>query len=186
MDDNEIVNDALTGEAPKIPTLISILMSAGRIFGIFLLILGIMIIIYEILDYMKVQSIKTWPMVPNGATIVTSFVETSTRSIDIHYFLITDVSFYELYRNRCIFDYQYNGQKYTSTTMSYIEPWHADSGFVYQQNHYYQTGNQFDLYINPNDPSEAYIANYPYDDAFNIIGSVLAVIAGCFLIYVSK
>jgi hypothetical protein len=183
---DDLLNDAITGEEPKIPSMISILASAGKILGIFLLILGIVIIIYEILDYWKIQKIKTWPIIPNGATIVSSFIESSTKSIDIHYFLISDVSFYDLYRNRCIFEYQYNGKLYTSTTMSYIEPWHADIGFVYQQNNYYLAGKQFDVMINPNDPSEAYIANYPYDDVFNIIGSILAVIAGAFLIYVSK
>jgi len=169
----------------KTSDIFGILVHLGTIFGIFLLILGIIIIIYDLYIYRKIIEINTWPVLPNAATIISSEVESVSSGSSINFILFSSSMIYHLHRNRSSFAYIIDNKQYVSTTMSYYEPWYADISFAYIQHNLYEPGKTFDLIINPNNPAEAYVKNYAYGEINYVLG-ILSLIAGGIFLHLSK
>lgn len=154
-----------------------VFISAGYITGLFLGIAGLVLVIIESAKFYKIGQISNWSVKEKSATIVDSYFETYNATDNMNFVLYNGSNTYNYYRTRLLFKYVIGSKDYLGTRYSYYEPWSDNPIVAKSIGDSFKIGSKVNLYVNPSDPSEAYIANHPYDN-FNrlIIGFVLLII----------
>jgi hypothetical protein len=157
------------------------LLSAGYIGGIFLGIIGFVLVIIELSMFYKVHEINGWPKLKNAGTIRDSYLENTTDETTYSAFFASEAFSDLYYRNRTSFFYQINGKNYLSTKYSYYEPWENNPMPAKIENDKYKPGVKTDIIVNPKDLSEAYIVNKPYVTYTKL---ALGIVLSCIGLYV--
>lgn len=163
-----------------------VLLSAGYVSGIILMIIGIIKLSIELMQYYKIYSIKSYPILKKSGTIIASYMETkSFRDSYVEYILL-EADAIMLYRTRIAFTYTINGKSYISYSYSYHEPWYENPMIPKHEMDMYKVGDKVDIIINPNDENEAYLVNKSntYFDPTTI--SIVVILVGLKIVYSKK
>lgn len=158
--------------------------------GVYIIIvlgtIGLIILLVELYSIYKIYQIEKWPIKNEGAAIVNTVIENSTVSNNISLIIASQSYDTKYYRARTSFTYEVDGQIYLSNRLTYNEGWDENPSFVELQKNLLRPGARVDVRINPNDPSEAYLFNFPYT-SFNslssgLVLSIIGVLAGISLL----
>lgn len=163
--------------------IITALLSAGYIAGIILGIIGLILVIKEFSTFYKIHTIERWPILKQAGTIRNSYVEHTTNNHNYSLLFVSETYYNLYYRNRVSFSYQIAGKNYLSMNASYYEPWDENPMVARIEYDVFKLGSKVDIRVNPDDPSEAYILNKPYNSYTSlVVGSILAII-GIYVLY---
>ena len=160
-----------------------VFVSAGRVIGIILMILGLIIVAYQLYMFYKIYQINRWPVIKDGGTVVDSYMETSNNNVT-YGILVASSTFYELfYRTRVSFDYEIDGKKYHNVKLSFYEPWNNNPMIAKNESDNYQPGKTVDIIVNPKKYAEAYIINKPYHTYAILAIGVVFILLGVYIFY---
>lgn len=159
------------------------LLSAGRVIGLILAIIGFAIIIYQLSIFYKIRRINSWPILPQAGTVTDRFMENTNNNVT-YSALVASSTFYELYyRTRVSFEYELGGKKYNSIKLSYYEPWNNNPIIAKDEMDTYKIGDKVDIRVNPKNYNEAYILNKPYESYTSLILGIILAAIGVYIFY---
>ena len=157
--------------------------SAGRVIGIIFIILGLIIVVYQLYMFYRIFEISRWPIIKGGGKIIDSYMESSNNNVT-YSVLVASSTFYELfYRTRVSFEYEIDGQKYNSIKLSYYEPWNNNPMLAKNELDQYRPGETVDIIVNPKNYATAYIINKPYRTYQILAIGVIFIILGAYIFY---
>uniref|UniRef100_A0A6C0LSI3 DUF3592 domain-containing protein n=1 Tax=viral metagenome TaxID=1070528 RepID=A0A6C0LSI3_9ZZZZ len=162
------------------------LLSAGYITGIILGIIGFFLLIVELDTFRKVRDINYWKVKKNVGKILENYMESSSVSINLNALILSSNHVNLKYRNRVSFEYEINGEKYISYKYSFYEPWSDNPIIPKMEGKFFPPEEIVDVLINPNDPSEAYIANKPYTNYNRITIAIILSTIGIYIVMKSS
>ena len=159
------------------------LLAFGYVVGIILAIIGLTMLMIEISTIRKINQIKRWPILRRAGTIRDSYMETITGATTYSIVIVSEAYYNLNYRTSASFTYRINGKTYISNKISYYEPWQNNPIIAKVENDILTKGSTVDIRVNPNDPSEAYIFNKPYDSYFKLILAIILSVIGLYFVY---
>ena len=163
-----------------------VFISAGYITGLFLGIAGLVLVIIELTKFYKVNQISKWPISKNIATITDTYFETYNSTENMNFVVYNNSNSHSYYRTRILFKYNIRGEDYIGLRYSYYEPWSDNPISAKSIENSFKIGSEVDLYINPSNPSEAYIVNYPYNNFNQLVIGTMLLIIGIYTLISSK
>uniref|UniRef100_A0A6C0C8D2 DUF3592 domain-containing protein n=1 Tax=viral metagenome TaxID=1070528 RepID=A0A6C0C8D2_9ZZZZ len=163
--------------------LLKVLLSAGYITGILMMIVGFVMLLSELGMFYKINEINGWEKQKGIGKIVETYIETKSESDGFSGLIWSNSYRMLLYRVRVAFTYTYNGKEYTSYKFSYHEPWYDNPTIPQYESHVLKPGTIVDVWVNPADPDDAYIANKSYTQYDPIAIDIAIILAGAYIVY---
>lgn len=158
------------------------LLSLGFFIGLIILIIGFVMLLLELYMVYKIYSINNWPITQNGGIVVNSYMENSTISSKYNIVLASSTQYIPYYRTSAAFIYKVKDNYYIGTKSSYYEAWNINAIIAKMENDTLQPGKKINIRINPNNPSEAYIYNKPYDRYYYLAFALGLFLIGLFIV----
>lgn len=144
------------------------ILSLSQIIILFFGVIGLVILLLQLHIIWRINRVATWPITKLGGTVVASYVEDRTVNTSYSVILLSQGYSAQAYRCRASFLYKVNGQEYLSNRISYYESWSDNPMVAYSEKAYLHDGRKIDIYVNPDNPREAYAFNKHYDDIFRL------------------
>jgi hypothetical protein len=159
------------------------LVSTGKVVGLILIGIGLIIFIYQLHMFFKIYQINHWPVIKNGGKITDAYMENSNNNVT-YSVLVASSTFYELfYRTRVAFSYELDGKTYNSIKLSYYEPWNNNPMIAKNELDQYKKDETVDIIVNPKNYAEAYIINKPYRTYQIMAIGIALMLIGAYIFY---